>query len=158
MPTVRLAARALVVDKSERLLLFRGELADRGPRWFAPGGALERGETHDAALMREIREETGIPVDPAMLSEPVWTRDCLFTWKGEVERHLEQFYLVRVAHQDVDTSQLEATEAGVIRDHRWWTLDEIRASSERFAPMRLAEHLALLLDGKIPQEPVEVGE
>jgi ADP-ribose pyrophosphatase YjhB (NUDIX family) len=156
-PVVRRAARALVVDRSKRLLLFRGEQPDRAP-WFAPGGAVELGETYEAALIRELREETGIAVDPAMLSAPVWTRDCLFTWKGVVERHLEHFYVVPIEHNDIDTSGLDPAEAGVIRDHRWWTLAEIGASSEQFAPRRLAEHLALVLDGKTSQEPVEVGE
>jgi 8-oxo-dGTP pyrophosphatase MutT (NUDIX family) len=155
---VRRATRALVVDGTNRLLLFRGDLPDRAPWWFAPGGAVEPGETHEAALIRELHEETGIAIDPGMLTAPVWTRDCLFTWKGEVERHLERFYLVHVGDIDVDTSQFEATEAGVIRDHRWWRLEEIQASGERFSPGRLAEYLAPLLDGTTPPQPVEVGE
>jgi 8-oxo-dGTP pyrophosphatase MutT (NUDIX family) len=155
-PPVRPAARALVVDDSLRLLLFRGELPDRAPWWFAPGGAVERDETHEAALVRELREETGIGVELATLSAPVWTRDYLFTWRGQVERHLERFYLVRVTDHDVDTSEFEPTEAGVIRAHRWWTLDDIRTSQERFSPAGLANHLEPLLKGNPPAEPVEL--
>lgn len=156
-PTVRRAVRALVVDDSSRLLLLRGELPDRAPWWFAPGGALERDETHEAALVRELREETGIGVEQVTLSAPVWTRDYLFTWQGQVERHLERFYLVHVTQHDIDTSEFEPTEAGVIRAHHWWTLNEIRASQERFSPAGLAHHLEPLLDGQRPAHPVEVG-
>jgi 8-oxo-dGTP diphosphatase len=56
-PTVRRAVRALVVDDSSRLRLFHGELPDRSPWWFTPGGAVERDETHAAALVRELRDE-----------------------------------------------------------------------------------------------------
>jgi 8-oxo-dGTP pyrophosphatase MutT (NUDIX family) len=156
-PTVRRAVRALVVDDSSRLLLFRGELPGRAQWWFAPGGAVERDETHEAALVRELREETGIGVASATLSAPVWTRDYLFTWQGRVERHLECFYLVRVTQHDVDTSQFEPTEAEVIRAHRWWTINEIRASAEQFSPERLADHLEPLLKGNFPEEPTQLG-
>jgi 8-oxo-dGTP pyrophosphatase MutT (NUDIX family) len=140
-----------------RLLLFRGELPDRAPWWFAPGGAVERDETHEGALVRELREETGIVLDVTRLTKPVWTRAHLFTWQGRVERHLERFFLVRVTNHEVDTSQFEPTEAGVIRAHRWWALDEIRVSQERFSPQRLAQHLEPLLKGNLPGEPVAVA-
>ncbi|HWF56918.1 MAG TPA: NUDIX domain-containing protein [Candidatus Dormibacteraeota bacterium] len=156
-PLVRHAARALLIDESLRLLLFFGELPDRAPWWFAPGGALEQDETHEDALVRELLEETGLVVEAATLRAPVWIRDSLFTWQGRVERHLERFYLVRVTEHDVDTSQLEPAEAGVIRAHRWWTLDQIRASQEQFSPADLAKHLEPLLQGKLPAVPVEVG-
>ena len=156
-PTVRRAVCALVVDDSSRLLLFRGELPDRAPWWFAPGGAVERDETLEAALVRELREETGLVLDATTLPRPFGTRDSLFTWRGQVERHLERFYLVRVTEHDVDTSQFEPTEAGTIRAHRWWTLNEIRASQERLSPEHLAKHLEPLLKGQLPAHPVEVG-
>ena len=40
---------------------------------------------------------------------------------------------------------------------RWWHRDEIAASDAVFAPARLAQHLASLLDHGIPREPVDVG-
>jgi hypothetical protein len=40
---------------------------------------------------------------------------------------------------------------------RWWTIDELERSEERFAPRRLAELLRTLLRDGPPPEPVDVG-
>ncbi|MFB6143214.1 MAG: NUDIX hydrolase [Halorientalis sp.] len=51
------AVAAVVTDDAGRVLLVRED-----GRWLAPGGAVEPGETHAAALVREVREETGVEV------------------------------------------------------------------------------------------------
>jgi ADP-ribose pyrophosphatase YjhB (NUDIX family) len=157
-PAIRRAARALIIDGSERVLLFRGMLADREPWWFAPGGGLEVDETYEAALGREVREETGLRIDPANVAAPVWTRDTLFTWQGEVERHLERYFVIRVRRLAVDTTGFEPGEAAMIREYRWWCIDDIRDSSERFAPSRMGTMLASMLLGAPASVPLEVGE
>lgn len=157
-PVIRPAARALIVDAAQRVLLFRGELEGRASGWFAPGGALEHGETYEAALVREVAEETGLVVDISTLQPPVWIREFLFTWKGTSERHLERFFLIRVVAHEVDTSRFGVEESQVIRTHRWWGLDDILRSDERFSPLRLGEHLAPLLQGSVPDQPVVLGE
>jgi|HubBroStandDraft_6_1064221.scaffolds.fasta_scaffold00020_2 ADP-ribose pyrophosphatase YjhB (NUDIX family) len=155
---IRPAARALIVDAEQRVLLFRGELPDREPWWYAPGGALHDDETCHAALAREVLEETGLAIDVETLGAAVWTRDYLFTWQGRLERHLETFFLIRIDHHDVETSRFEPSERAVIRTYRWWRVDEILCSEERFSPVRLGEHLVSLLQGPLPEEPVALGE
>lgn len=46
-----------------QLLFFQRSPAGRSPRqWEFPGGKVEVGETHEAALAREIREELGLQI------------------------------------------------------------------------------------------------
>ncbi|HEY1565313.1 MAG TPA: NUDIX hydrolase [Gaiellaceae bacterium] len=54
------AAGAFVLDDAGRVLLIK-ENYDRR-RWGFPGGAVERGETPEQAVVREVREETGVEV------------------------------------------------------------------------------------------------
>ncbi len=150
--------RALVVDRSDRLVLFHATLPDRPPWWFAPGGGVDPGEADAAAVVRELEEEIGLIVDPASLPPPVWTRDSIFRWKDVDERHLERFFLVRIDEHVVDTSGLDAEEAGVVREYRWWTPDELQATSERFSPVHLPQLLMPLLEGRLPAEPLAIGD
>jgi 8-oxo-dGTP diphosphatase len=58
---------ALVYDAQGRLLLVqRANDPGRG-RWSLPGGKVEPGETDAAAVVREVREETGLVVTPGRL-------------------------------------------------------------------------------------------
>jgi ADP-ribose pyrophosphatase YjhB (NUDIX family) len=155
---VRQAVRALIVDSSRRVLLFRADVPDRASWWYAPGGGVEAGETDEQALVREVAEETGLVVDMISLRQPVWTRDYIFRWKERDERHLERFFLVRVGEHTVDTTGLDSDEASVVGEYRWWALDDMTSSAEVFSPTRLAELLMPLLDGRLPEEPVEISE
>ena len=58
------AVAAVVFDPKNRVLLVRrGKDPGKGA-WGIPGGAVELGEDLEAALRRELMEETGIEVDP----------------------------------------------------------------------------------------------
>ena len=150
--------RALIVDSSSRLLLFRADLPGRSPWWYAPGGGVDAGESDEQALVREVAEETGLVVDVASLQPPVWTRDYIFRWHEQDERHLERFFLIRIGEHKVDLSGLDPDEAAIAREYRWWAHAEIASSTERFSPRRLADLLAPLLAGRLPREPVCVGD
>ena len=64
----RKSARAILFNSRKEILLFRFRFedlkdpvdSDRKAYWITPGGGLEKGESFEAALLRELREETGI--------------------------------------------------------------------------------------------------
>jgi 8-oxo-dGTP diphosphatase len=55
---------AVVLDGDGRLLLIRRGHAPSAGFWSVPGGRVEPGETLDEAVVREVREETGLAVRP----------------------------------------------------------------------------------------------
>ena len=58
---------AIITDPAGRLLLIqRGHEPEAG-RWSLPGGRIEPGESDQQALVREVREETGLQVTPGRL-------------------------------------------------------------------------------------------
>lgn len=65
MHTLLVVAAALMNDKGEVLLAQRPKGKQLEDHWEFPGGKLEPGETPEAALARELKEELGIEVATA---------------------------------------------------------------------------------------------
>ena len=58
---------AVIKDDQGRLLLIKRGHAPGAGLWSLPGGRIEPGETGAEALVREMREETGLVIDPGQL-------------------------------------------------------------------------------------------
>ena len=56
-------AGAVIKDEKGRLLLVRRRNEPGAGLWSLPGGRIEPGETEQQAVVREVREETGLTVD-----------------------------------------------------------------------------------------------
>jgi ADP-ribose pyrophosphatase YjhB (NUDIX family) len=62
---MRVRVTGVVVEDGRILLL--NQDTDTGRSWSLPGGKLEAGETLAQALVREMREETGLDIEPGRL-------------------------------------------------------------------------------------------
>jgi len=58
---------AVITDRAGRLLLIKRGHEPGVGLWSLPGGRVEEGETDAQALVRELREETGLSVSPVRL-------------------------------------------------------------------------------------------
>jgi 8-oxo-dGTP pyrophosphatase MutT (NUDIX family) len=157
-PIPRPAARVLLLDARDRLLLFHitDPRAEVRSLWVTPGGALEPGEDDEAAARRELAEETGLEGVP--LGPLVWRRTHVFRLGDEWYESQERFYLVRVDTLEVSTDGHTALEREVMRTHRWWSRDEIaHATDEVFVPRAMASLLGPIVRGDLPDPPIEVG-
>jgi len=65
-----LGVGGVVISGNQVLLVKRGHEPLKG-QWSIPGGVLEIGETLQAAVARELREETGLDVDVGALVDVV---------------------------------------------------------------------------------------
>lgn len=138
---IRRAARLLVLDPDQRLLLFRFQVEGRSPFWAAVGGECDPGESFAAAARRELFEETGISADPGA---EFAARTYDFTsLEGEPVTADERFFRVAVEHTEIDTGGHTELERAVMRDHRWFTRDELGTWPERIFPLDLFELLDL---------------
>jgi 8-oxo-dGTP pyrophosphatase MutT (NUDIX family) len=143
----RPGARVLLLDGTGRILLFRGHdpaRPDAEPYWFTVGGGLLPGETAVDGALRETYEETGLRIGPGALVGPVWHEVAEYSLERRAYRQTQHFFVARLPDgSSVDTSGFDDVELRSVDTHRWWTVDEIRDTSETIYPLCLAE----LLDG-----------
>ena len=137
-PVFRQAARLLVIDPENSVLLFKYE--DDGRKWWAtPGGGLEGGETFEQAAVREAAEELAV----TRTVKPLWCRNVEFGFRGQSIRQVEQYFLLQVSRDDVALGGVveHAHRREGIVAARWWSLEEIETTSEHVFPEDLCERL-----------------
>lgn len=155
-PIPRPSARVLLVDDAERLLLFSsGSELDGTTRWFACGGGVRPGESHEQAALREVREETGLT--DVTLSPEVWRgRPWTAVWDGVTYEIRQRYFLARVPTFEIDTSGFEEAEKTSLTAHRWWTAEELAMTTDLLRPAGLPDLLAKLLSEGPPEQPITV--
>lgn len=135
---VRVAAKVLVLDLEGRVLLFKGgdpANPDAGTWWFPPGGGVEDGETIVQAAVRELCEETGLRVDD--VGQEVFHREATFTFMHAEILSRETYFAIQVANFEVDDSGWTSDERACIVDRRWWTVGDLRATTDTYFPIEL---------------------
>jgi 8-oxo-dGTP diphosphatase len=100
---MRVVAAAVIERSDRRLLIGQRRKSDTSPmKWEFPGGKVEEGETPEAALSRELREELG-----ATLVKSVPIGSVKHSYAGQEEMLEIQFYAAEIAELAVDAKTFE---------------------------------------------------
>jgi|ERR1700682_190878 len=90
-------------------------------RWSLPKGGIEKGEKPEATALREISEETGLPLGQLRLIRRLPDVSYAFGWHGTVVSKTVTNYLVQLIGDAVLAPQLSEVE-----DARWFRPDVAR--------------------------------
>ena len=110
----------------EKWLLIKRKKGDYQNKWALVGGKLEKNEELKEAILREIKEETGLNV----------------SWQGIkgvinerlIEEHKEgniRHFMIIVGQTTTENGNLLFTEEGELK---WFTFDEVRSMKDSIIP------------------------
>jgi 8-oxo-dGTP pyrophosphatase MutT (NUDIX family) len=117
---------------------------------------VHEGETLPQAAARELYEEIGLAVSAEQLGHPVafTTGHAELGFANGLFR--DEFFYHRIDCHDIDISRMEALERRHHAGHRWWTVDELAATTAVVYPFGLVALLTELVADRVPQQAVQL--
>ena len=134
---LRVRQRAAALIQSEGRVLLHRVVGDAF--WALPGGGIEAGETAAQALVRELQEELGQPVEPGALACVV---ENFFTYAGTAYHEIGLYLHATPLHGGLLLSRpgpYAGVEGSRALEFAWFGPDELEGIDVR--PAFLAAHL-----------------
>jgi len=100
-----------VIEKDNKVLLVKRNHEPFNGYWTLPGGHIDFGETAEQAVIREVKEETGLTFTPTFL-----------TYRDEIYKDINWHGEVLVFHGPADGE--EKIDRKEIIDIKWFDIDE----------------------------------
>ena len=122
-PRHSVSVAAVITDDHDRALLIQRR--DNG-HWDPPGGVLELGETIEDGLRREVREETGLDIEPLALTG--------------VYKNMTRGIIALVFRAKITGGQLAANEEASA--FRWASQADTRALADEAYAVRILDALS----------------
>lgn len=162
----RVAAYALIVRGEEILLSRIAPEISEAEKWTLPGGGIDYGEHPEAAIVREVYEETGLD---CRLGRPVWIGSAhrRVDTGAQQEEAASELHSVRIVYDawvPADAPEPRVVEVdGSTSDARWHPLADVSSGAVPTVPMvlealahhrpavrqRLAAYALVLRDGAV---------
>ena len=147
-PAHRRVSRVVLLDENDRFLLLltaSPRLQTPVVRWLTPGGGVEEHETHAEGAIRELFEETGLRVDS--VGDPIWSIEGQSVFNdGHVQSTYSEYFVVRTTSFELTNENWMDNEFVDITDVRWWTVEELNTSGEKYSPEPLLEVIQLAIE------------
>ena len=135
----RRSARVLLFDPAGSILLIRFVVPRDGQDyvfWLTPGGEIEPGELESAAAERELFEELGLQLK---VEGPVHAESNSFLHQGEMRDNTDCFFRASCERSAPLLSGITPEEIAVMKEIRWWTLEEIEHTGDLIFPRNLPQ-------------------
>jgi 8-oxo-dGTP pyrophosphatase MutT (NUDIX family) len=136
----RMTGEAVIFNKAGRVLLVR-QSRERGHNWELPGGKVKKTEALPDAIIREVREETGIDVVPHRLLGIFYVRQ-------------KNIYDFVVECRLADEALVPKANPPEIVDCKFFKVDKLPRQIRGFTLDRIAD----AREGTIYPLPVEIGK
>jgi len=147
----RPAARVILINPEKQVLYLKASDPKKGNIfWVMPGGGLEPNESFEEAAKREGYEEVGCSFE---LGPYVWFRRHRHRWGDRLLEQYERFFVALASDSTYCPTQKDSYVSG----HKWWSLDELLASTDKFAPTNVRDIIGPILNGDYPKEPFDCG-
>lgn len=139
---IRESARAIILNEFGEILLQRFEFKNvQGNKvlWVTPGGGIEKSETTENALIRELYEELHLNVSLQGHS-PVLNKDVLIHGKSEDFISRETYYKLLIKKATaISLKNMTANESDTFKDIKWWKKEDLMERQD-FAPREILDY------------------